>query len=232
MRRTIATLGVVGLGIMAATVSANAAPTEAEKKITICHATMSAGNPFVTETINLSALKAHADDTLDIVPVNAGDIFPNGQNLSSTNLVILANGCAEVAVPPVDETPKPVDQTPSPVAEAPSPVAEAPSPAAETPKPVAEAPSPAAETPAAVTTPNSALTQAAPTVVVPNAAVPAQEAAATAKKANVGYNVQTAVARTADTGIPGWLMALTGVLTAGAAIVLWQADRRARNSGA
>ena len=82
MRRTIATLGVVGLGIMAATVSANAAPPE-EKKITICHATNAAGNPFVVETINLSALKAHADDTRDIVPANDGDIFPDGQNLTA-----------------------------------------------------------------------------------------------------------------------------------------------------
>ncbi|WP_186372138.1 hypothetical protein [Arthrobacter sp. KBS0702] len=101
MKRTIATLGVVGLGVMGAAVSANAAPPD---KITICHATKAAGNPFVAETINLNALKAHADDTLDIVPENSGDIMPKGQNLSQANLALLANNCVAVAVvvPPVD----------------------------------------------------------------------------------------------------------------------------------
>ena len=95
MRRTIATLGVVGLGLMSAACPANAAPPE-EKKITICHATNAAGNPFVVETINLSALKAHADDTRDIVPANDGDIYPNGQNLTASNLALLANNCVAV----------------------------------------------------------------------------------------------------------------------------------------
>src|SRR6476661_6158350 len=101
MKRTIATLGVVGLGVMGAAVSANAAPPD---KITICHATKAAGNPFVAQTINLNALKAHADDTLDIVPVNSGDIMPRGKNLTQANLALLANNCVAVAVvpPPVD----------------------------------------------------------------------------------------------------------------------------------
>ena len=39
--------------------------------------------------------------------------------------------------------------------------------------------------------------------MVPKATVPAAKTAApAAKKANVGYNVQTAVGRTSDTGIP------------------------------
>ena len=38
----------------------------------------------------------------------------------------------------------------------------------------------------------------------------AKAAGAAAKKANVGYNVQTAVGQTSDAGIPVWLMALTG----------------------
>src|SRR6478752_5936654 len=100
MRRTIATLGVVGLGVMGATVAANAAPPD---KITICHATGAGGNAFIVETINLNALKAHAKDTRDIVPVNSGNVMPQGQNLSEANLAVLANGCAPVVVvPPVD----------------------------------------------------------------------------------------------------------------------------------
>ncbi|HSL38472.1 MAG TPA: hypothetical protein VK883_16760, partial [Arthrobacter sp.] len=101
MRKTIATLGVVGLGLMSAAVTANAAPAE-EKKITICHATRAEGNAFVAETINLSALVAHADDTLDIVPANDGDIYPDGQNLDAAKIALLANNCVAVVVPPVE----------------------------------------------------------------------------------------------------------------------------------
>ena len=212
MRKTIATLGVVGLGLMSAAVTANAAPPE-EKKITICHATNAAGNPFVVETINLSALKAHADDTRDIVPANDGDIYPNGQNLTAANLALLANNCVAV-VPPVDTDP--VDKTPDPVD--------------ETPDPVDETPEPEDETPGADATPVSANTPA-PAVLAPKAAVPAAKpAASVAPKTNAGYNVQTAVGRSADTGVPVWLMALTGVFTAGAATAVWQGGRRARST--
>ena len=107
MKRTIATLGVVGLGLMGATVAANAAP---DKKITICHATSSASNPYLAQTISLSALSAHVGDTGDIVPANDGDDMPLGQNLTAANLILLANNCVNVVVPPVD--PGPVDPGP------------------------------------------------------------------------------------------------------------------------
>ena len=208
MRKTIATLGVVGLGLMTATVSANAAPPENDKKITICHATSADGNAFVSQPVSLNALVTHANDTLDIVPPNEGDIFPEGQNWTTANMAFLANGCATVVVDPVDETPDPVVETPDPVVEA--PVEETPE-AEEEP----ESAAPAAAGPAS-----------ASAVVAPKAAA----AAAVAKKTNVGYNVQTAVGRTSDTGIPVWLMALTGALTAGAAVVLRQGVRRARST--
>jgi hypothetical protein len=202
MRKTIATLGVVGLGIMSAAVTANAAPSD-EKKITICHATSAAGNPFVSETVDLNSLRAHADDTLDIVPANDGDFFPNGQNLTAANLALLANNCVALVVTPVDP---PADPPVDPPAD----------------------PDPVKETPGTDTTPDSGNTQA-PVVLAPKAVVPAKSAAAVTKT-NVGYNVQTAVGRTPDTGIPLWLAALTGVFTAGAATVLWRGGRRARNS--
>ena len=224
MRRTIATLGIVGLGLMTATVSANAAPKDDkdEKKVTICHATSAAGNAFVSETINLSALKAHTRDTLDVVPPNEGDVFPDGQNWTAGSLAFVKNNCAAVVVPPVvtpdpdpteDPTPDP-DPTESPVEEE--------------------------ETPGADVTPEAAAPAAAGAVVAPKAAAVAapkaaavaapKAAAAAAKKTNVGYNVQTAVGQTSGTGIPVWLMALTGVLTAGAATVVWQGGRRARST--
>ena len=119
MRKTIATLGIVGLGLMTTAVSANATTPDNEKKITICHATSSATNPFVSVTINLKALNGHtgAQHThLDIVPVNDGDIMPQGQNLTDANLAILASGCATVGVdpvvPPVDTPVVPPVDTP------------------------------------------------------------------------------------------------------------------------
>ena len=210
MRKTIATLGVVGLGLMSAAVTANAAPAE-EKKITICHATSAAGNAFVSETINLNALRAHADDTLDIVPANDGDFFPDGQNLTTANLALLANNCVAVVVAPVVP---PVVPPVDPPAD---------------PDPEEETPDPDVETPDPETTPDSATTPA-PAVLAPKAAVPAAKPAAAATKTNVGYNVQTAVGQTSDAGLPVWLMALTGVLTAGAATVVWQGGRRARST--
>lgn len=242
MKRTIATLGVVGLGVMGAAVSANAAPPD---KITICHATSSAGNAFVAETINLKALKAHADDTLDIVPVNSGDIMPGGQNLSEANLALLANNCvALVVVPPVEP---PADPPASPPADPPaSPPASPPAnPPADPPaNPPADPPAnpgtnPAAD-PGAVPGAEVSLetsTVVTPPVVVrqPAAAVPAPHqagsgaAAGQQPKLNVGYNVQTAVGHSqAPDGIPAWLLGLTGLFAAGSGAVLWRGGQRAR----
>ena len=242
MRKTIATLGIVGLGLMTTAVSANATTPDNEKKITICHATSSATNPFVSVTINLKALNGHtgAQHThLDIVPVNDGDIMPQGQNLTDANLAILASGCATVGVdpvvPPVD-TPvvPPVDTPVVPPVDTPVDTPAVPA-GGETPgddTPGGETPgddTSGGETPGDDTSggdeePASAAPASAATVVAPKAA------AAAAKKTNVGYNVQTAVGQTEDTGLPVWLMALTGVLTAGAATVVWRGTRRTRSA--
>ena len=254
MRKTIATLGIVGLGLMTTAVSANATTPDNEKKITICHATSSATNPFVSVTINLKALNGHtgAQHThLDIVPVNDGDIMPQGQNLTDANLAILASGCATVGVdpvvppvdtpvvPPVDPVVPPVDPVVPPV-DTPvvSPVDTPVVPPVDTPVDTPAVPAggetpgddtPGGETPGDDTSggdeePASAAPASAATVVAPKAA------AAAAKKTNVGYNVQTAVGQTEDTGLPVWLMALTGVLTAGAATVVWRGTRRTRSA--
>lgn len=222
MRRTIATMGIVGLGLMTATVSANATPPVEEKMITICHATSSSTNPFEVRTMSLNALNGHTGpqhSPLDIIPTNDGDIMPQGQNLTAGNLAILANTCAAVVDTDPEVTPDP-DPEPDPE---PDPDPE-----------VTPDPEPENVTPVADTTPNAVLTPSAPAGAAPKAAVPAAKAAkaakAGAKKTNAGYNVQTAVGQTSDAGIPVWLMALTGVLTAGAATVLWQGGRRARST--
>ncbi|MBT2536495.1 hypothetical protein [Arthrobacter sp. ISL-69] len=226
MKRTIATLGVVGLGLMGATVAANAAPND---KITICHATNSGSNPYLLETISLNALAAHVGDTADIVPVNVGNDIPNGQNLSAANLILLANNCV---APPVPVDPGPVD--PGPVD--PGPV---------DPGPVDPGPVETVDgvVPAAVVVPDAVPPAAVPPAAAPAAVVPpaaatvapvasmSRGAAAGAVPAasNVGYNVQTAVG-SPGTGIPAWLAGLTALFTAVGAWVLVKGGLRSRGA--
>lgn len=217
MKRTIATMGVVGLGLLGATVSANAAPSD---KITICHATHSASNPYVAVTTSLSALSGHVTDTADIVPANAGDFMPNGQNLTPENIAILNAGCvvasAPVTSPPV--TSPPVDPVVDPVVSPPvvSPPASPGGPVEQL-EPVAP----------------PAVTPVVPPVAAPAAATPAPAGAAAAPDpsiTNVGYNVQTAVGGKADAGIPGWLASLTALFSAVAAFVVVRSGVRARKA--
>ncbi|WP_284988360.1 hypothetical protein [Arthrobacter sp. efr-133-TYG-120] len=233
MKRTIATLGVVGLGLLGATVSANAAPSD---KITICHATHSASNPYVAVTINLSALSGHIADTNDIVPANAGDYMPNGQNLTPENIAILNAGCKVAGLPVITPT-DPVTSPPTdPVTSPPTDPVTSPSvttPPVEHVEPVSTQPvvtpvvppvaAPAATVPAAVT----------PSATVPTAVIPAAAGAAATPDApitNVGYNVQTAVGGKANTGIPAWLAGLTGLFSAVAVFVVARSGVRARKA--
>ncbi|MBT2513020.1 hypothetical protein [Arthrobacter sp. ISL-30] len=230
MKRTIAAVGVAGLGMfgvtLAATVSANAAPGD-DKKITICHATSSEGNAFVPETISVSALRAHTRDTLDIVPVNDGDVMPNGRNLTPANIAILEADCVTSAVPTPTPTVEPsVEPSVEPTEET-----------AVVVQPPAE--QPAAVQPAAVQPPAVQPAAVQPPAVQPPAVQPAAPKPAAVKRApaaapalaasNVGYNVQTAAGGT-SAGIPTWLTALTALFTAGAALVLWRGGARARNA--
>jgi hypothetical protein len=241
MKRTIATLGVVGLGLMGATVAANAAPSD---KITICHATGSASNPYLLETINLNALAAHVGDTADIVPVNVGNDIPHGQNLSAANLILLANNCV---APPVPVDPGPVDPGPvDPGPVDPGPVDPGPvDPGPVDPGPVDPGPvdtvdavvPPAAVVPDGVL-PAAVPPAAAPAAVVPPAAATVAPVASTSRGAaagavpaasNVGYNVQTAVG-SSGTGIPAWLGGLTALFTAVGAWVLVKGGLRSRGA--
>lgn len=256
MKRTIVTLGVVGLGLLGATVSANAAPSD---KITICHATHSASNPYVEVTISLSALSGHITDTKDIVPVNAGEFMPQGQNLTPENIAILNAGCRVAGLPPVVP---PVISPPSPPVISPTspPVDPVTSPPVD---PVTSPPSdPVTSPPASPSSPAAPVERvepATPPVVipaVPPVAVPASPApaaiapaapAAAANRAaagaasgtaaapdvpmtNAGYNVQTAVGGRADVGIPAWLAGLTALFGAGAAVVVVRSGLRARKA--
>ncbi|UKA61435.1 hypothetical protein [Arthrobacter sp. FW306-04-A] len=240
MKRTIATLGVVGLGLLGATVSANAAPSD---KITICHATHSASNPYVAVTVGLGALSGHVADTNDIVPANAGPFMPNGQNLTPENIAILNAGCRVVS-PPVDPvvsppvTSPPVDPVTSPPVDpvVSPPVTSPPVSPVDPVGPVEQVAPVAPVAPPVVTrvVPPVVPPVAAPAAPVPAAVNPAAAGAAAAPDAaitNVGYNVQTAVGGKTDTGIPGWLAGLTSLFGAVAAFVVLRSGVRARKAG-
>ncbi len=245
MKRTIATMGVVGLGLLGATVSANAAPSD---KITICHATHSASNPYVAVTISLSALSRHVTDTADIVPANAGDFMPNGQNLTPENIAILNAGCvvasAPVTSPPV--TSPPVDPVTSPPVTSPpvDPVTSPPVDPVVSPPVTSPPVSPGGPVEQLEPVAPPAVTPVVPPVAAPAAATPAPAAATPAAAGaaagaaaapdpsitNVGYNVQTAVGGKANAGIPGWLASLTALFGAVAAFVLVRSGVRARKA--
>ncbi|MEW1819400.1 hypothetical protein AB0323_01225 [Arthrobacter sp. NPDC080031] len=238
MKRTIATMGVVGLGLLGATVSANAAPSD---KITICHATHSASNPYVAVTISLSALSEHVTDTADIVPANAGDFMPNGQNLTPENIAILNAGCvvasAPVTSPPVTSPPVDPPVTSPPVTSPPVTSPPVTSPPVD---PVTSPPvDPVVNPPASPGVPVEqlepvappAVTPVVPPVAAPAAATPAAAGAAAAPDpsiTNVGYNVQTAVGGKAEAGIPGWLASLTALFSAVAGFIVVRSGVRAR----
>ncbi|WP_284984605.1 hypothetical protein [Arthrobacter sp. efr-133-TYG-118] len=244
MKRTIATMGVVGLGLLGATVSANAAPSD---KITICHATHSASHPYVAVTMSLSALSGHVTDTADIVPANAGDFMPNGQNLTPENIAILNAGCvvasAPVTSPPVVSPPvtsPPVTSPPvtnPPVTNPPVTSPPVTSPPVSPGGPVERLEPVAPPVVAPVVPPVAAPAAPAPAAATPTAATPAAAGAAAGAAAapdpsitNVGYNVQTAVGGKADAGIPGWLASLTALFSAVAAFVVVRSGVRARKA--
>jgi hypothetical protein len=233
MKRTIATLGVLGLGLMGAAVSANAAPPENTgnaEDIGICLATGSASNPYVYQIIDVHALAAHIGDG-SIVPENSGNAMPGGQNLTPANIVLLGNLCvAGPVVPPVVLPPVVVEPPAYPVVVTDVVVPPVVVPPVVVPPAVVPpaAVQPAVVPPAAVqpaVVPPAVVPKTAPRAVAPPVATTSVPAAS-----NAGYNVQTAVGEKSGVGIPAWLAALTGLFTAVAALVLVNGGMRSRKA--
>lgn len=218
MKRTMATLGAVGLAALAV-----AAPAIADaNNTTFCHA---AGKGYLTVTIHQPGYAGHDAHADDIIPPGPG--LPNGLNWS-TGKDIFANGCQAPAPvdPPVVVDP-PVTPPATPPAEEQPAVVDPPavSPPAETPV-VESAPvrSPAAVEPAAAPAQQAAAqvpaAQQAP--AVQKAPAGQQAAAAPAAKAvvgtNEGYNAQTAVG--GQDAPPAWLAGVGALAAAGAAVAV------------
>jgi hypothetical protein len=159
-----------------------------DKKITICHATGSASNPYVVITIALQGLNGHAGDhhqhTEDIIPPNHGKVIPAGQNWTDDGKATYNNGCVPTKAPPVVPPVVPPAVVPPVVPPAVVPPVVVPPAGA-----VIPAPAPAG-------------------AVVGGGAVTA---------VNEGFNVQTAVSDV-DPGMAPWLGGLAALLLAGGAI--------------
>ncbi|NUT70553.1 hypothetical protein [Pseudarthrobacter sp. C4D7] len=232
MKRTLATLGAVGLAALAV-----AAPATADNdNKAFCHA---AGSGYQSISIAQPGFNGHEKHKDDIIPPSTE--LPDGLNWD-TGKATFENKCVVPAKPPVV-----VDPPVSPPAVVDPPAGEKPvvTPPVETPV-VVDAP--AGEKP--VVTPDTAVVQP-PAVVAPAAAsaqaapvqaAPAQQAAAAPKAApaavpaapasvgtNQGYNAQTAVGGTE--GLPGWLAGVGALAAAGAVVAVRRRPRPLHNAG-
>lgn len=89
MKRILAALGVAGLAGLSVTAPAAANDNaNNDHQITICHATGSATNPYVSVTMDVHALNAHMghQHEEDIIPANDGKVLPGGQNLDKAGI--------------------------------------------------------------------------------------------------------------------------------------------------
>ena len=220
MKRTMATLGAVGLAALAV-----GAPAIADTDTTtFCHAT---GNGYQTITIHESGFAGHDGHADDIIPPGPG--LPAGLNWG-TGKDIFDNGCQApaVVVPPVVVTPPatpPAEEPPAVVDPPASPPVEAPV--------VESAPVPAAVEPAAAPAQPAPAQQAAVQQGAVQAPAAHQAAAATAANAvvgtNEGYNAQTAVG--SNDGGSGWFAGIGALAAAGAAVAIRRRSRHGLTAG-
>jgi hypothetical protein len=204
MKRVFATVGVMGLALLAVT-----APASAANEIYLCHATKSGNNVYAQIGINNSGLHGHDKDPDDIIPPN--EFLPDGLNWDAAGQATNANGC-EPTLPPVvvPEVDPPV--VPEVVPEVVTPVVV---PEVAAPVVVPEVVTPVVVAPAAQT----------PVPKAAAAKAPAAAAAPVSQGTNQGYNAQTAVGGSAGDGAPTWLGGLGALLAAGLAVA---ARRRSR----
>ncbi|MCU1568904.1 MAG: hypothetical protein JWQ56_3841 [Pseudarthrobacter sp.] len=223
MKRTFATLGVVGLAAFAVAAPAIAdGGSENDDKIIICHAGSGSNSErFTSNSVAVPSLNGHDHHGADIIPPNRG--LENGQNWGDIGRAIYANGCVTPA--PEEEEKPPVEVPPVEVPPVEVPPVEVPpveAPPVET--PVVETPvvAPPVEQPAVV--PPVTVPPAAAAVVVPQqpAAAGAGAVATTELGTNQGYNAQTAVG---GSNSPSWLAGVGALVAAGAAVAFRRGRR-------
>jgi hypothetical protein len=115
-RRLVA--GVAGIAVLAVTVAAASTATAQDHKVTLCHATASRTNPYVSITVDYHSIvqQGHGEHDgpvyVEGIGERWGDIIPafdlgegavfDGQNLDSGGHAILDGGC--VAAPTTTTT--------------------------------------------------------------------------------------------------------------------------------
>ena len=90
MKRTFATLGVVGLAMLSLT-----APASAADNFTLCHN----GHDISIDLNGVNGLGAHSGHSDDIIPPNP--LLPAGMNWDVQGMADFANSCESVTLPPV-----------------------------------------------------------------------------------------------------------------------------------
>ncbi len=97
MKRTFATLGVMGLGLVSLTAPAMAAPNT----VIVCHAGGTSGTAWQPLEFNVNGLSGHSGHPTDIIPPN--DSIPGGLNWTNAGKITYIANCAPL--PPGEEPP-------------------------------------------------------------------------------------------------------------------------------
>ena len=245
MKRTLATLGVMGLGLLSLTAPAMAASDQ----VVVCHWN---GTTLTPISFNSSGTGGHDQHAQDIIPPTPK--LPAGKNWDNAGKIRYVNECGAalppgevidppvvvdppvvtppVVTPPVVTPPVVVDPpvvTPPTVVDPPvvtppigvdQPVVQPPAvaPVVNPPAPVVAAAAPAQPAPAQQV---AAAPQAAPQA--------APVAAPVSVGTNQGYNAQTAV--DARDGGPAWLAGVGALAAAGAAVAVRRRSRSPHTAG-
>jgi len=238
MKRTFATLGVVGLGLIGLTAPAMAA----SDMVVVCHDDDGTWMPM---EFNVNGVGGHAQHGRDIIPPTPK--APSGLNWTNAGKIIYIDKCA--ALPPGEEPPVHPEVPPIVSQPVENPPAENPPAENNTPvenstgvnQPVVESQVVTPVVDQSPVVPPAAVAPPAATVVVPEqpaaaqpkAAAPQQAAAAAAAPTattslgtNQGYNAQTAVG--GSNGAPSWLAGLGALFAAGAAVMFRRKSHTAR----
>ncbi|WP_104062912.1 LPXTG cell wall anchor domain-containing protein [Arthrobacter sp. 4R501] len=203
MKRTFATLGVLGLAMLSVT-----APAYAASDFTLCHN----GSELTIDISGSGALAGHTRHRDDIIPPNAvlpdGFNWPAGGDPEQPCLAVVV--VPPVVVPPVVVPPvvvPPVVVPPVVVPPVVPPVVDPPAVVPQT-QVAGAAVTPAAQTPA----PKAAAAKA-----------PAAAAAAVSQGTNEGFNAQTAIGGSEESTT--WLAGLGVLLGAGAVVAVRRKSR-------
>ncbi|MDQ0799205.1 hypothetical protein [Arthrobacter sp. SLBN-112] len=236
MKRTLATLGVMGLGLLSLTAPAMAASDQ----VVVCHWDGSTLTPMSFNTNGTGGHDQHADDIIPPTPK-----LPAGKNWDNAGKIRYVNECGAalppgevidppvvvdppVVTPPVVTPPVVVDPpvvTPPTVVD--PPVVTAP---VVVDQPVVQPPAvaPVVDPPAAVVA-AAAPAQPAPVQQVAAAPQAAPAAAPVSVGTNEGFNAQTAV--DARDGGPAWLAGVGALAAAGAAVAVRRRSRSVNTAG-